>query len=262
MINKLKNIILIIMTVSAPVVLFSFAASHSAGVAMNPPDITIESSSGNYFINTSCIEGIIRERTGVYEGRPICKHALKELNEAISDIAFTEHVKTFRTINGKLGVEIVLRSPVIRIIGNNNESFYIDEKGYVFPLSELHTARVMIATGNITGEFTAGTNVSQKQEEGNGAADEKMEGLFEVAFFIHKDAFWNAFIDHIYVLPNGKLELIPKNGYHIIEFGHPWNIEQKFGKLKAFYLYGLSGKGWHYYRRINLEYNNQIICSK
>lgn len=253
---------LVIMALSGPIALFSFAASHRADLAVHPPNITIESNSGNYFIDTSCIEDIIREQTGVYEGHPVCKHSLKKLNETINSIAFTDHVKTFRTISGKLGVEIALRSPVIRIIGNNYESFYIDESGYVFPLSELHTARVIIATGDIGADIPVGANVSKKDEEGNKAAGEKMAGLFELASFIHGDAFWKAFIDHIYVLPNGKLELIPKNGYHIIEFGRPESIEEKFGKLKAFYLFGLPGKGWHYYRRVNLEYNNQIICSK
>ncbi len=262
MINKIKNISLAILLLSGLIILFSFAAAHRSECSGHSAVIRLASQSGNYFINTSCLEDIIREKTGVYEGQAINKVTLKELHGILSNTAFAKNVKTYRTVTGKLGVEMNLRNPILRVVNNKNESFYIDEMGYIFTLSDLHTARVKIATGNIPAVFSAGNNISAVPAENDDMHAATMAGLFELASFIHRDAFWNAFIDQIFVLPSGKLELIPKNGYHIIEFGYPEHIVEKFSKLKVFYIHGLSKKGWHHYSKINLEYSNQIICSK
>ncbi len=261
MLNKIKHITLAILTLSGLIALFSFAASHGAGFSEHSPDIRLTSRNGNYFIDYTSIESIIYENTRIREGKAINKKTLEGLNNILCNMPHTEHVKTYRTISGRLGVEVSLRNPVIRVI-NNNESFYIDENGYMFPLSELHTARVLIATGNIPAIYSAGRNILKPNTDGDDTDATDLAGLFAVASFIHNDEFWRAFIDQIYVLPNGKFELIPKNGYHTIEFGNPELIDEKFRKLKVFYVYGLSRKGWHYYNKINLEYNNQIICSK
>lgn len=262
MFEKIKNIILSLLALSGMIAVFSIAVGYKAEFSSHSPDISLESSSGNFFISISCIEEIIRENTAVDKGGAITRDVLEKVHHYLGSIAFVEKVKTYRTITGKLGVEVNLRNPLMRVVNNENESFYIDEHGYMFPLSDLHTARVMIVTGDIPVMFSAGANIVNDHSACEDPEAEKIAGLFETASFIHKDVFWKAFIDHIYVLPNGKMELIPKNGYHTIEFGKPEHIDDKFSKLRIFYIHGLSGKGWHYYNRINLEFNNQIICSK
>lgn len=260
--ENIKNIILSLLTLSGMLALFSIAVGYKAEFSSHSPDIRLESRSGNYFINTSCIEEIIRENTAADEGGPINRDVLEQMHHILESIAFVENVKTYRTITGKLGAEVNLRNPVMRVVNNANESFYVDERGYMFPLSDVHTARIMIVTGDIPTAFSPGANILHAQSECDDPDAKTFVGLFETASFIHGDIFWKAFIDHIYVLPNGKIELIPKNAYHTIEFGRPEHIREKFRKLRIFYIHGLTGKGWHYYNRINLEYNNQIICSK
>ena len=40
------------------------------------------------------------------------------------------------------------------------------------------------------------------------------------------------------------------------------NFENKLARLKEFYKKGLNQVGWNKYSRINLEFSNQIICTK
>ena len=40
------------------------------------------------------------------------------------------------------------------------------------------------------------------------------------------------------------------------------NFENKLARLKEFYQKGLNQVGWNKYSRINLEFSNQIICTK
>ena len=39
-------------------------------------------------------------------------------------------------------------------------------------------------------------------------------------------------------------------------------INRKMDRLEKFYKYGLSQAGWNKYSYINIEFDNQIICTK
>ena len=51
-------------------------------------------------------------------------------------------------------------------------------------------------------------------------------------------------------------------GDHLVYLGKLENFEDKLARLKEFYKKGLNRVGWNKYSRINLEFNNQIICTK
>ena len=86
--------------------------------------------------------------------------------------------------------------------------------------------------------------------------------MFRLASYIARDELWKAQIQQIYVTPSGEFELIPRIGSHIIEFGRADEIEEKFSKLQLLYLQGFNNLGWNLYSRINLKYNNQVVCIK
>lgn len=263
--KKFKNTVIGILLTSGLLLLWGFAAKESRLHMCIGHNITINSRSANYFINNKTVERIITEQFDTLKGRMINRQTLIELHTLLEKNAFVDNVAVYRTMNNKIGINICLRDPIIRVINNNNESFYIDENGYMFPLSEHYTARVMLATGNIPAGPTKGRIAMRSQaaaSEGINNSIDTMTDLFALASYIHSNLFWRAFIDHIYVHSDGKFELIPKNGAHAIEFGRAEDISKKFRKLELFYLKVLPEMSWHYYRRINLEFRNQIICSK
>jgi cell division protein FtsQ len=83
-----------------------------------------------------------------------------------------------------------------------------------------------------------------------------------MASYITRDKFLKAQIEQVFVEPNGEFELIPRVGNHIIIFGGPDNMEDKFDRLFVFYRNGLSRIGWTRYNVINIKYRNQVVCSK
>jgi cell division protein FtsQ len=78
---------------------------------------------------------------------------------------------------------------------------------------------------------------------------------------LRENSFWNAQIEQINVLKDNDIELIPRVGDHIIYLGKIDNFEEKLKRLMIFYKDGLNKIGWNKYKRINLEYDNQIICT-
>jgi cell division protein FtsQ len=79
---------------------------------------------------------------------------------------------------------------------------------------------------------------------------------------LQKDKFWNAQIEQINVLPTREIELIPLVGDQTIFMGTIYNYEKKLSRLKRFYTEAMNKVGWNKYSRINLEFDNQIICTK
>ncbi|MEA3451904.1 MAG: cell division protein FtsQ, partial [Bacteroidota bacterium] len=57
-------------------------------------------------------------------------------------------------------------------------------------------------------------------------------------------------------------ELIPKIGDFRIILGSIDSIDTKIRNLKAFYQHAGSKISWDKYSKINLEYTNQIVCTK
>lgn len=90
--------------------------------------------------------------------------------------------------------------------------------------------------------------------------------LINFVGWIEDEPFWSAEIVQIVAKTTAsgalKLELVPRSGDHIIEFGRIENVEEKLDKLMRFYKEGLRNKGWDNYSVINIEYDGQVVCSK
>ena len=83
---------------------------------------------------------------------------------------------------------------------------------------------------------------------------------------VENDSFWRSEVVQIVAraTPSGALEvdLIPRSGGHMIVFGKLERVDEKFSRLMKFYRNGLSKIGWNTYRKIDVRYDNQVICSK
>ena len=172
---------------------------------------------------------------------------MDEINTRLLEDALKKHpligeVQCFRIPNGKVGIEVTQRIPLLRIMATNGENYYLDDKGVTMPTAN-NAANVAIVTGYVDKAF------AQKE-------------LYELGLFLKENPFWNAQIQQINVTTAKELELVPRVGEHIIFMGNPGNYEKKFDRLKTFYEKGLNQVGWNKYSRISLEFENQIICTK
>ena len=90
--------------------------------------------------------------------------------------------------------------------------------------------------------------------------------LINFVKYIEEDSFWSAEIVQIVAssMSSGdiRLELVPRSGRHIVQFGSLENAEAKLDKLLAFYNKGLKNIGWDVYRTISVEYEGQVVCTK
>jgi cell division protein FtsQ len=186
------------------------------------------------------------------EGKKVIELNTPLIEEKLNRNDFIKRSQVFTDMNGELQIKVEQRRPIVRVMKTNETDFYIDEDGRKMPVSQVFTAHVPVASGNIFEVYrtrdTMHTFVGME--------------LHKIATYVDKHAFWKAQIEQIFVTAESEFLLIPKIGDHTIVFGNSENMEEKFEKLMVFYKEGLSRVGWDKYSTINLKYKDQIVCTK
>jgi cell division protein FtsQ len=147
-------------------------------------------------------------------------------------------------------IRLEQRVPLVRIMPDGREGFYLDTEGKVLPLSTKFVPHIMLVSGNI--------EIPDK----GGLMGEQLKEIFRFCSFVTAHPFWSDQIVQLYVNRRGEYELIPRVGAHQILLGGMEQWERKLRNLELLYNQGLSNYGWNSYQTINLKYTNQVICTK
>ena len=169
------------------------------------------------------------------------------------------------TIDGRLKVEVKQRKPLVRIINDAGDSYYIDDEGKLMPLSDKYTAKILVANGYISESFASRYlySVSDLAKDVEATKNTMIDEVYAMAEYINADEFWKAQVQQIYINADKDMELVPMVGNQKIIFGDTTAMDEKFKKLFTFYQQGLNTTGWwDKYSTINLKFKNQIVCTK
>jgi len=166
---------------------------------------------------------------------------LTDLEKYFQANALVENAEVYRTIEGNLGVVITQKTPIARIL-NSNTVYYLDSNGGKMPLSKNYSASVPLILG-----------VSNKND---------LKLVFKLASYIYNDAFYKKQIIGIIKKSNNEFELQTRLGKAAVLFGGIKNIPLKLNNLKAYYLQAIQNKSVNKYKKINLKYSNQVVCTK
>ncbi len=261
---RLLKLLLIWVGITAYLIFaLSFVSDRLGTQVCGKVRVHIKDSLNNNFISKEDATDILLEKDRKILGYPLSKINTLELEKILVGESFIKEADVYKTVNGELRVDILQRKPILRIINRHGKSYYLDREGVILPVSQKYTSRVLVANGNITEPFIEeSTRSIFDLDVPEGMRNSVIYNLHSLASFISDSELWRAQIAQIYVNSKYEYELIPRVGAHIIYLGDAQDYEIKFHKLEAFYLYGLNNKGWNSYDRINLKYENQIVCTK
>ncbi|MBI9034048.1 MAG: hypothetical protein JEZ03_06235 [Bacteroidales bacterium] len=189
---------------------------------------------------------------------------LAAIKDSILNYPYVKSVEVYTTIMGKLKIETWQREPILRVVNNLNNSFYIAQDGGIMPWQQGYPARLLVASGYISDKITRKV-LNDPIVLRNFSVNDSLTvltHLFDFTNYLIKDEFLKAQIEQVYVNNKSELELVPKVGKHLIIFGPPENIPEKFMKLKAFYKQSMNKAGWDTYETINLNFRDQVVCTK
>ncbi|GIV34249.1 MAG: cell division protein FtsQ [Chitinophagales bacterium] len=208
--------------------------------------ISINHESGLFFLDENDVAEMISAfyQTSLTE-TPVRHIPLKELEQKLEANPYVENAEVYTDNKGALHVFVEQAKPLVRIVNTKGVSYYLDVKGKKIPLSPKFTARVVVATGNL-------------QEDDK----EQMKRLLDLCRFISEDKFWQSQFEQINITGSGDYDLVPKLGNYLIRLGKPEMLEEKFWKMEIFYKEVLKNVDSKDFRIVNLEFKDQIVCTK
>ncbi len=222
------------------VFLFSFTSMRNNARKLTKSEVVFVNGE-NLFVKTETVNKLLIENKQDASSIRKDKLDLNKLEKSICKSPMIEKSEVFVTIDGVLKAVVKQKTPVARIFDENG-SFYIDYQGTVMPLSDEFTARVPL----VLGEINKANNVE----------------LNKLLRFIYDDEFLKKNIIGIAVLSNGGLKMTNRNFNYEIEFGSIINVERKFNNYKAFFQKAVLDSSLYNYKKINLRFTQQVVCTK
>lgn len=233
------------------VVLMGFIEFKKAGVYCK--DVKVYIPGGEYFVDKEEVDDILRVHKHQLIGRNMESINLHDLENRLRANPFIASAKVYADMDGIIRVEIAQRQPVVRVMNQSEQNFYIDQNGMKLPLSNNFTARVIAANGYIEEVFANKLDTLHS---------DIAKQIFKAADYISRNSLWSAQIAQIYVNQDHELELVPRVGNNRILIGNADDLDIKFHNLLVFYKQAIPQVGWDRYKTLNIKFANQVVGVK
>ena len=222
------------------IVLFSFTSNRNENRKLTKTKVVFVGENAS-FLKQETVNKLLIENNADASAIRKDKLDLNKLEKAVSSNQMVEESEVFVTIDGVLKAVVKQKTPIVRVF-DGKRSFYIDYKGNTMPLSANFTARVPLVLG-----------VIRKQNS---------EALAELFRKIYDDEFLKKNIIAIQIMRNGSLIMLNRNFDYQIDFGGAKNIDAKFKNYKAFFQKAVVDSSLYKYKKIDLRFTQQVICTK
>jgi len=258
--KRILHISFMVVLVAGFIFLVAFTDREHQALSYKSFSIEVLNPSEQSLITLDEIRELVKRNFGEIEGSPIAGIDLVELEKTVLVNPYVSSCEVYQTIGGGLVMKTRVREPLVRIINQDGQQFYLDLNGWAMPLCPAHPTLVPVANGKIADRFVS---LEKSEKPLSVFRDTSVIHLiYYVAFHISRDPFLKSFIDQIYINDNSEIELIPKIGAQQIILGDGSDPEEKLENLKVFYQKVMSKMDWNVYKVINLKYKNQVVCSK
>ena len=248
--KRIAGILIWILIAAWFVVIMGFVSGEADQVLCNQIRVDLSDTAANSFITEHDIRALLESSDLQLQGYPISEIQTREMEAWLEKNPYVRNAEVSIDISGRLDIQVEQRIPMVRILPEGSEGYYLDRDGMVLPLSDRFTPFIMLASGHIP-------------DRGDSDSSEGvLEEIHRFAGYLTAHEFWSEQVVQIYRNREGEYELIPRVGAHHILLGSLDQWEKKLRNLELLYRQGLSRFGWNSYGTINLKYTNQVICTK
>lgn len=221
------------------VFLYAFALGRNSIRDVSSPNVSFVGDN-NLFITNETVSKLLIQNYGGGKNVPKETLDLNELENALKSNPMIKSAEVYVAVNGALNANIEQKTPIARV--STNASYYIDDEGFYMPLSTNYSARVPLVTGFI---------------EKN-----KLSSVYKVAKKVSKDEFLKKNVFEIHQTINNTIYLKLRQCKFVVQLGSVKALDKKINNLKAFYQKSLKEKTLNNYKKVNLQFDNQVVCTK
>lgn len=209
------------------------------------------------FVSQDDVKSYLEKYYGSYIGQRLDSVDLARIEKIIDDQSAVLKSQAYTTEDGFLNIRLTQREPYLRFQKGEN-GFYIDERGFIFPLQDNFTSHVMVIDGAVPVTYTPGyKGRAVKPEE-----EAWINGVISMTQQLGRNKTWRDGIVQITVRSNGDLVLIPREGQEQFIIGSTDDLAGKLSRIGKYYEYIKPAKDSAYYSTVNVKFKDQIICRK
>ena len=221
------------------VFLFAFASSRNSVREVSKPIVKF-TGDNNLFITNETVSKLLIQNYGNLKNLPKEVLDLNILENALKSNPMIKTAEVYVAVNGTLNAEIEQKTPIARV--STNASYYIDDEGLYMPLSSNYSARVPLVTGYV--------------EKNN------LKSIYKVASKIKDDEFLKTNVIEIHQSLDKAFSFNLRQCKFLVKLGDPKALDKKINNLKVFYQKSLKEKTINNYSKVNLQFENQVVCTK
>jgi cell division protein FtsQ len=260
--KKILDIIFWMVLTGGLLVLLGFALADYRNVKCNEVEIHLLDSCQAGFIDEQGIRQIIISHFGVLQGQLLDSINTDTLESILRHNAYLSTAEVVKSIHGVIRIKAQREEPLVRVVNQTGEGFYLSRRGSMLPLSNDYVPRMLVASGAISESYHTGASYAQYTVDNPFAAPlTPLESLHYLCSQLASHPVLSKLIVQIYFDPDGEIELVPADGLHVILIGDVNDLPRKFRKLLAFYRVAQEEMP-DGYSVVNLKYSNQVFCKK
>ncbi len=232
------------------IVLMGAAMQHKNRKKCADIRIEITGIEDHMFIDEKDVLELIQSK-GKVTGTAIASLNLRAMETSLETNPWVRNAEMYIDNQQVLQVQIEERQPIARVFTIQGGSFYLDSSGMRLPLSEKLSARVPMFTG-----FPS-DNIKLSKPDSL-----LLKDVVKIGEYVLADSFWMAQVAQIDIEPGRQFELVPVVGDHVVAIGNAEDLDAKFNRLYTFYKQAWLQKGIHYYERLNVQFDKQVVAVK
>jgi len=215
-------------------------------------EITINDEKNSPFVTEQQVAKLLQDNDAYPQGMRMQTVDTKHIEDILLTNNLVTEVNCYKAGNpkvyneGKICIKMTLRQPVIFVLPEGKNGYYVDSLGVKIP-NTAYTQNILTATGQIDSVYAC-------------------TKLADFGTYVYENPYWDHLIEQVYVSRDAKkrpvVTLVPRLGEQTIYLGPIDGYEKKLARLKRFYDQAMPKVGWNKYKAINLEFNNQIVCTQ
>lgn len=168
---------------------------------------------------------------------------LDALEKRLSSSDKVESVNAWISTTGKVHVDVVPMTPVARIFEKGSRSYYINSQGKRISADPRYHLDVPVVLGDFDSVYLA-------------------TRLLPLLDHIARRPDLSALVSTLVQQPGGNIIIVPSIVGHVINFGDTADVDDKFRRLRSFYLQVVPHRGWEMYDTIAVKWRGRVVATK
>lgn len=254
--RKVLNILLLVFTLLAMIALAVYCAYDHFHDNLKDVDLKIVRKTEKGFVDYEKIYGEILDICDTVNNNQIKMINVDSVLNALNENPWIISAEAEINLKEYLAVEVVECEPIVRVYAKSGKSVYIDENGNIFPSENQYVPRILIVSGidfpvkelgNVNDDIYAKTDLPQ---------------TFNLVKEVLNDNYAKSCVKQIHYDKKKNYIFSVNNTNIIVIFGDVNEIREKLLKMKHFFDKMLGNPELDNYKEINLNYKNQVVCTK